>query len=197
MREVMHLFFQGPRKMGKSSVLRSMLLPHEKNLCGLVVQRLLEEGRQVGFRAVKLKESYPALEIPYACDLDGVFILRGIKKTSVLEEVILEAQKDIGERRCKIIVLDEIGGIELLSPVFMRTLEQILQSGKPCIGVLKSEENLAHTASELHLEQSYFTNRRLLEKMILREGEVISLEQKGSPFMEPIIKAFLLREHME
>jgi len=189
----MHLFFKGPRGMGKSSLLRQKLLPYEKSLGGFVVQRLMEEGRRIGFRAVTLEQGYPKLEAACTRDLSGVFILRGNKKTSVLEEVLAAVQKDICKRECKLIVLDEIGGIELLSSSFMCVLEQILQSGKPCIGVLKSADNLAHMVSELRLGDGYFQQYDLLEKMILLRGDIIALDQKECSNMDPYIEDFFVR----
>jgi nucleoside-triphosphatase len=187
----MHLFFQGPSGIGKSSLLRQRLLPYEKSLGGFVVQRLMEEGRQAGFRAVTLEQGYPKIEAIYTRDLSGVFILQRNNKTSVLEEVLAAVEKDVCRSECKLIVLDEIGGIELLSPNFMRRLEHILQGGKPCIGVLKSADNLAHMVSELSLEDSYFQRHCLLEKMILLRGDVITLDQEECSKMDLYIDAFL------
>ncbi len=42
---------------------------------------------------------------------------------------------------CPLVLLDEIGGSELLSDPFRAALEQLLASGTPCLGVFKLEKN--------------------------------------------------------
>ncbi len=76
---------------------------------------------------------------------DGTFISPGGKDLSVLEKVIAQVEKNCRKSSCRIVLLDEIGGFELLSDKFMSSLYEILNSGRLCIGVLKSRQNLKHT----------------------------------------------------
>lgn len=172
----MHLFLKGPRGIGKSTLLRKMLLPYQNQLAGFMVQRLFEDKTPVGFRAVLLNGCLPPLETEYSPDMDGVFILRGQKDVAVLDRIIVMAEASSQQVGCNMLLLDEIGGIELTSPVFMAALLRILSGSKPCIGVLKSAENLAHMATMLHLENEYLGLRATLEKSIERSGRIVEFD---------------------
>jgi nucleoside-triphosphatase len=167
------LFLHGPRKTGKSSLLREILLPCRNLLAGFVTQRLMKDGELIGFRAELLTGNMPPLEAEYEPDMDGVFILRGKGEKSVLDDVIGAVEAACLKPACKLILLDEIGGIELASTVFMNALSRILSGTKPCIGVLKSKENLEHASSALGLDNRYLDLRARLEEQILRSGELM------------------------
>jgi nucleoside-triphosphatase len=169
----MHLFLQGPRKAGKSTLIRGALLPYQTYVVGFAVQRLMENGEQIGFRAVPADGFLPPLEAEYAPDMDGVFILRGKKNESELDKTIRVVESESRKPACRLILLDEIGGIELTSALFMGALSKILSGGKPCIGVLKSKENLENTSSMLCLGSHCLDLRAKLEERILRCGELL------------------------
>ena len=169
----MHLFLYGPREAGKSTFLRWALLPRQAYLAGFVVQRVMEGNEPVGFRVAQANGSYPSLVTEYAADMDGVFIFRGRMDRSVLDEAIDAARTASQKDGCKLILLDEIGGIELESPRFMNALERILSGNKPCVGVLKSEENLRRSLSRLRLGNRCLDLRARLEEQIARNGELL------------------------
>ncbi len=83
----------------------------------------------------------PALEVPYDPEDPGIFSLWRPHHTELHPEVF----EDMGTRLLKealsaeepLILLDEIGGSELLSPSFSSALYRVLESDRPCVGVLK------------------------------------------------------------
>jgi nucleoside-triphosphatase len=154
-------------------LLREILLPCQNRLAGFVTQRLMENKEQIGFRAELLAGNMPPLETEYEPDMDGVFILRGKVKKSVLDETIGGVEAACLDPARKLILLDEIGGIELASPVFMNVLSRILSGSKPCVGVLKSKENLEHSSSVLGLDNRYPDLRARLEEQILHNGQLM------------------------
>jgi len=187
----MRLFLQGERGIGKSSLLRRVLLPYVGSLRGFVVQRLMEDGRQTGFRAVTLENGFPPLEAPYLPDLPSVFILHGKSYIPSLEETLVRVGSAAKNPRCKLLLLDEIGGIELASPRFMDALHRILESGKPCIGVLKSKGNLAHAAYELELGKGYAALHHNLEQWLRKEGTLLTLERHNRDIIWESVQDFL------
>ena len=68
-----------------------------------------------------LRSSYRVSK--YAVDLDG------------LEKVAIPAVRQ-AVRECDLIVIDEIGKMELLSPSFQKVVEEAIESGKPVLGTI-------------------------------------------------------------
>ena len=57
---------------------------------------------------------------------------------------ILGVQYLLPKRGCPLMLLDEIGGSELLCPLFRQALYKLLDSGIPCLGVLKLADSARH-----------------------------------------------------
>lgn len=174
----MHLFVQGERGVGKSTLLRQALSPYEKELAGFVVQRLFAGARPVGFRAVTLENGFPPMGEEYAGQA-GAFILNGHNDTSILEAIMTQVEKAAKSPERKLVFLDEIGGIEILSEDFMNAFWRLLESGKPCLGVWKSRKNLRHMASALRLPQEYLERHQAVEDRLLQNGRIVTM-QKGN-----------------
>lgn len=191
----MHLFLQGPMGIGKSTLLREALIPAASVLAGFATQRLVENGKTIGYRAVSADGPLCPVETPYSEGIGGVFLLRGNRDVSVLEQIIEQAEQDMQKEHVKLLILDEIGGIELTSQRFMASLMRILSGKKPCAGVFKSAGNLAHTSSVLGLEQSYPSLHGGLEQHILLNGRILTLtnenRQKVQYCLQEFIKAVL------
>ena len=175
----MYLFLQGPQRIGKSTILRNALLPHESAVAGLLVQRLVENGRICGFRACSVRGELPALEGAYAADLEGVFLYHGKAFPAVLEHAVSRAEALCAEESSKLIILDEIGGLELSSLAFMQPLEAIMALGKPCLGVIKSRENLTHTIARLGLPSTILCQNEMLHRRIAEGGKVLSVNESN------------------
>ncbi|MCL1873004.1 MAG: nucleoside-triphosphatase [Clostridiales bacterium] len=171
----MNLFLQGQFGIGKSSLLRKALEPYSLSITGLVTQRLLKNSKTIGYRAIRINGALPPLETIYTPGCQGMFIHISNRQfdISVLEKTILQVEQDAQNPDCKLILLDEIGGVELKSEVFADSLLRIINGGKPCIGVLKSAPNLSHAMSQLSLDQEYLSLHNRLEQMIRRKGELI------------------------
>lgn len=172
----MTLFLQGDRGIGKSTLLREALLPHQGEVAGFAVQRLREEGRVAGFRAVSIEGELPPLEAAYSPGQSGVFLLGSTRDPAGLEAVMARAEAHSCIPGCKLILLDEIGGIELTAAPFMAALDRLLAGPVPCVGVLKSRANLAHTLSRLGLGEGYLALHAALEERIRAGGSLLTLE---------------------
>jgi nucleoside-triphosphatase len=193
----MKLFLQGRSGVGKSRLLRETLDHYAEEVAGFTVQRITQNGELVGFRAATIESGFPPGEAEYDPGMTGVFIFQKRQNVSALEEAILRAEEESRKPRRKLVLLDEIGGIELVSDVFMDTLNRILSGGKPCCGVFKSQENLAHTASILRLGEEYANRNKMLAARLKETGELLTVtEQNCAELREHLAARFqsLFRE---
>lgn len=187
----MNLFLQGPICVGKSTILRNTLLPYEQNISGLVIQRLFEDGVPCGFRACTVNGALPALEEIYTQELNGVFLYKGQSFPEVLEHAARKALELCSAERCQMIILDEIGGLELFSSAFMLSVHTMLRLNKPCIGVIKSHENLAHTARRLNLPADILDLRDTLQQELESKGRVVTVTPKTHSQTAALVNGFV------
>ena len=138
-----HLFLEGPIQEGKSTLIRSLIRDRLQQVGGFSSQRLLNDGgKTVGFRIAPPEEAL-ALTAKYSPELSDVFLYFGGEKTEVKPEIFADtAVKYLRQREeKKLILLDEIGGVELLDPDFRKELYNVLKGDIPCLGVLKLENS--------------------------------------------------------
>lgn len=186
----MHLFVQGERGVGKSTLLRQALLPYEEELAGFVVQRLFTGTRPVGFRAATLKNGFPPMGEEYTGQA-GAFILGKHMDIAILEAIMTQVEKAAKSPECRLVFLDEIGGIEILSQDFMDAFWRILNSGKPCLGVWKSKENLRHMASALRLPQEYLERHQAVENRLTQNGRIVTMETGNRESVRECVLGFI------
>lgn len=189
-----NLFFQGASQIGKSTYLRNILNHNSIRMAGFTVQRVMNEGKIIGYQALPIKgKMLPPVNIAYRPDLSGLFLLNRKKDASVLEWTIAETEKNLQNSRSELLVFDEIGGLELTAPLFMNPLRRILSSGMPCIGILKSKENLIHTITMLNLRNEYLGKHEELVRLIQENGTIQTVTAKSFPMMEQSINQFFIQ----
>ncbi|MCL2707398.1 MAG: nucleoside-triphosphatase [Dehalococcoidia bacterium] len=189
--KVRHLFLQGQPGIGKSSLLRKALESIDYGVAGFATQRLKENSRTTGYRVLQITNGFPLLDEEYTPSKLGVFLLNGQQNIPVLEAAISQVEEDSKNPNCNIIVLDEIGGIELVSDVFMKTLLRIISGRKPCIGVLKSAQNLSHTVSKQNLSSEYLILHKQLEQEIQSKSELITVTDENKFAMQEYLARYL------
>jgi len=148
-----HLFLEGPIQTGKSTLilecLREMqMLPRLGGFCSI---RLLDEdGEAVAYRLSGPETDFR--EESYAPDLPDVFLERRkeapIKHLDVFDNAGLRLLADTRDR--DLILLDEIGGIELLCERFRKRLYEVLDGNVPCLGVIKQNEKTRFLSEALY-----------------------------------------------
>lgn len=190
--EAKHLFLQGERTVGKSYLLKESLRPYASHLAGFYVQRLYEGDTLAGFRVQDVREGFLPLDREMSPSLDHVFLLHGRKYPDVLEEMITKAENDSLKPGCHIVLLDEIGGMELCCPAFMEPLYRILRGRTPCIGVFKSAANLAHMAARHPLSQSYCEQHSALEAELRRRGSLLTLTGETRDACSASVRSFII-----
>lgn len=190
-----HLFLEGAVQEGKSTLIRRLIQPFLDQTGGFSSQRLLDGGGEtVGFRIVPVSE---ALELTreYQPDLTGIFLAfqngKAEKAPEIFLKTALQYLNDSGG--AKLILLDEIGGMELGVPEFREALYRVLSGPVPCIGVLKLEEKNRHMCEQAVIDQSCLTWHQALRRNLVEQfdAQLISFSQKTETAAEQRIAAFL------
>ena len=142
-----NLFLTGPVGCGKSTSIATALGERLQKAGGfLTVRQVDEDGRAVAYW-IKRPDGSDAQVIidysakPYTMHLE-VFESLGVQ---LLEEA----------KQYDYVILDEIGGFEVLSDSFLKALRMLLQSDIPCIGVMKGEGPASKMIQKLGLGDVY------------------------------------------
>ena len=89
-------------------------------------------------------------------------------------------------------VLDEIGGIELTDPVFLPLLYSFLETGIPCIGVVKNPASAEKLCRRMGLDALYLQAAADLQESLAQDPHtaVISFAE-AQPFAERWVQEYL------
>ena len=144
-----NLFLEGPIQTGKSTLIRSVLGERLRACGGFACQRLKDGGgNTLGFSIGPAADT--PLTGPFSMSAPGLFAYPGPDGARVMDpEFFLTSAPALLEvpDGCRLMLLDEIGGIELLCDPFREALLHLLQSDVPCLGVLKARENAARMSA--------------------------------------------------
>ena len=154
-----NLFLTGPVGCGKSTSISAAMGEYLGKAGGfLTVRQKDETGRAVAYWLQKPDGSGKQCIIdysarPYTMHLE-VFENLGVR---LLEEA----------RQYDYVILDEIGGFEVLSEPFMEALMQLLNSDVPCIGVMKGEGPASKMIQKLGLGDVYVQKAAALRQWMV------------------------------
>lgn len=195
------LFLEGPIQTGKSTLIRRLLGDHLSECGGFTSQRLIgADGKTRGFRlgpAAQTPLTTPAEDYiaspgsgrPF---IDGAGIFKWspedgqgrhvITDQSVFEQAGAELlRSSMGK---PLILLDEIGGSELLCDAFCTALEEVLTCGAPCLGVMKLMDGARRIQSQYDRSSKGWTiadqNEKIRRKIIEDLGGKILYYERGS-----------------
>lgn len=167
-----HIFLTGRPRIGKTTVILKCISEVKEaglRIGGMISQEIREEGVRVGFKIVDLKtgeegilahinqKSGPSIGKYKICleDLDRI----GVK-------AILEACKE-----ADLIVIDEVGPMELYSKAFRKAVLEALNSGRMVLGTIhyRAREHLIDaikSREDVELLEVRYENRKILPKII-------------------------------
>ena len=153
-----HLFLTGPMGCGKSTAIVNAL-GDKIALCG-------------GFLTRRHREPHLhfTLESP-AGNVCETFLDFASGKPEVDLAVFSESYL-----HGKVLVLDEIGGIELLNPEFASALEAVLNSHVPILGVIKGEGPAGALIEKLGLAEEYRCAADRLLQQLRRDPDTLVYE---------------------
>lgn len=146
-----YLFLTGPSGVGKSTILKEELAPWGALVSGFFTQRQLSpSGNTLGFRLLPWEASLPGTAI-LNTPSDRLFIQPTPQGRIFRPEVFETLGIKLLFTQSLILCLDELGGGELLVPLFRQKLYQLLNSHPCCLGVLKSPASLSSMRSRVAL----------------------------------------------
>lgn len=190
----MKIFLQGPSSIGKSTLLLRCLKNYHKRFGGFVTQRMVEGGETRAFCLTPAaKASEPT--IPYRTDAKNIFLFRSlsgwVRNDIVFEDAVRALKQDI--ERNHLLVLDEIGGVELSLPVFREMLFKLILSDRPLLGVVKSLGNRTALAENVVIESDQFRWYSILLENIRKhsDGMLLTLNRENRGEVEEIVMDFL------
>ncbi len=124
---------------GKTSLIKQALAGTDINVGGFYTEEIRTGGTRVGFRLVTLSGSEVTLSHvdfnrrfrvgKYGVDVDA---LERVGITTLTEAA----------RQCDLVVIDEIGRMELLSAAFRDTVNEIIRSGKTVLGTIMLQADI-------------------------------------------------------
>jgi nucleoside-triphosphatase THEP1 len=192
-----HLFLEGPIQEGKSTLIRKLIKANLTQIGGFSSQRLLDDsGKTVGFRITPAGEAI-ALTKKYSPELPDVFLFFDGSRTENMPGIFADtAVRYLRENEGKkLILLDEIGGVELLSPEFRRELYRILAGDIPCLGVLKLESSVRGMCGNTAIDSDCIAwHLQLRDDLVNRYGaEIIYFERTNAEQTEELLRDFVDR----
>ncbi len=187
---------EGSVQEGKSTLIRKAIKNHIKDMGGFSSQRLINScGETKGFRIVPASEAME-LTRSYSPDLPDIFLFADGRyrrfRPEIFRDKALNYLKNNESKR--MILLDEIGGIELLVPEFRQALYETLEGNIPCIGVIKTEaanRNLGKYARAGEEGMSFYYSQ-LKDVLIDRcHSKIAPFERNNPAGAEGEIQAFI------
>lgn len=167
------LFLTGDSGEGKTTLIFQCLKPYRSVTGGFYSQRLMDEnGDTAGFRLASAKEEWEPKGI-YREGLGDVFLRRTKDGMLLYPQVFLNTGRKLlaGDGKEQFLLMDEIGGVELLIPEFMEAVHDCLNGPKHCIGVIKSRKNYAGMMSRNGSSPFAPQLREKLEEEVLRNPD--------------------------
>jgi len=131
----------GPPGIGKTSVLHRALkeLKHNYSVGGMVCREIREGGLRVGFEIMDLYTGQRGW-LAHINQPTGPSV--GRYHVNLIDLAVLGADSIIDAiQKADIIVIDEIGPMEILSLAFSNALLQAVQSNKPILGAIHYSYN--------------------------------------------------------
>lgn len=189
------LFLEGNIQIGKSTLILKNLISHMliEHTGGFLCQRLTEEGKTKAF-CIIAAEKAETIAIEYNAGMPDVFLEevsgKWIKRDEVFQNKGIELLTDLCSK--KLVLLDEIGGFELLIDEFNEKLYQVLLGHIPIIGVIKSIDNGTVMKNTVGIKDDYYTKYEKLRSIIKNlGGKIVKVNSDNILNVDDEIKLFL------
>ncbi|MBI4387277.1 MAG: AAA family ATPase [Elusimicrobia bacterium] len=134
-----NLFLAGTPGVGKTSLIKEITLAHRDRLGGFYTEQILEDRKRSGFKIVTFRREEALLASKtlvsktrlnkYGIDLDAL-------------ERVAVASLVAARRESPVIVIDEIGAMEMLSEAFRKEVLECLACPKPVLATIRRGSKL-------------------------------------------------------
>ncbi|MEM1530498.1 MAG: NTPase [Candidatus Bathyarchaeia archaeon] len=170
-----HIFLTGPPRVGKTTVILRVveeLRAGGVKVGGMVSEEIREMGVRVGFRIIDLDSGAKGI-LAHVSQRSGPSIGKYRVCLEDLEGIGVKAILNACEK-ASIIVIDEVGPMELYSSAFKAAVLRALDSGKRVLGTIHyrvSSEftNLIKGRADTSIIEVTYENRDRLPKTIVNE----------------------------
>jgi nucleoside-triphosphatase len=127
---IKNILLTGPPRCGKSTVIERLVRQIKRPVRGFFTREIREEGKRVGFAIISLdgQEGVPAHEDSPSSARVGKYGVNLDQLEKIAVPSIIPTNPE------HIVIVDEIGKMECLSPLFRETLLETLDSPNPVIG---------------------------------------------------------------
>ncbi len=124
-----HLLLKGPPRIGKTTLIFKSISELKKNfkIDGFITKEIRERGERVGFEIERINGEKMILSHVNFINFPKV------GKYGVNVENFEKIVKEINANKCDILIIDEIGKMELLSKKFYLWIKDLLEVEKPRI----------------------------------------------------------------
>ncbi len=129
-----NIFITGPPRSGKSTLVREILEEMDLKAEGLRTPDIRENGERKGFKLVDIKSGEEGI-LAHVNVEEGPRVSRYRVNMEDLNRLTEKSLTGISED-CDVIVIDEIGTMELYSDYFVEKMEELLYSEEPVLAVL-------------------------------------------------------------
>ena len=186
-----HLFLTGVSGIGKTTIIRQALGSAAGYAGGFITERVADgDGSVEGF------DLYPAAAAIGHDGFEGLrFLALGTTPPQKDNEVFREsaAQMLREAEYYPFVMLDEIGGFEMLIPQFRNELAQLLNSDAPIIGVIKGAENAEELRASFGLGEKFTMLTDNLRAVLANDEDtvVIEVKQRGDETARRIVEAWV------
>lgn len=186
-----HLFLTGVSGIGKTTIIRQALGSAAGYAGGFITERVADgDGSVEGF------DLYPAAAVIGHDGFDGLrFLDLGTTPPRKDNEVFRESAAQMLREAefYPFVILDEIGGFEMLIPQFRNELAQLLNSDAPIIGVIKGAENAEELRASFGLGEKFTMLTDNLRAVLANDEDtvVIEVKQRGDETAKRIVEAWV------
>lgn len=188
------MFLQGESHIGKSTLLQEVLTSYTGRFLGFQVQRRMEKGEICGYGIQLVEEKLPLLEVPIEEKVNYSLYSGKTKTYQVLEEVLDKIEEICSVYPADLLLLDEIGGGELIEPKIREKLYHMFSKDIPCIGVFKSHALAEGMGKRRGLPSIYLQYHEDMEKWIEEHGQLLTMNHENREVIKKQLHTFLKLE---